>query len=234
MEEVEEGRYSRVNALASTYWTLCRTNALVHLRDRARSFQQPSGSFERAELGRSSDDAGLIAIVFGAMCVEAGAFDYAAIHLGDKYTRQNLDKLDLVSKWTIVTRLVTGKILRSDGKALQYLRALVRARNQLVHVKSVPLVFDELTPSFFQRHEKEFCEAVEMSCRAVYCLAAEIRLLHGRSPSPLWWVKLDDPRSFDDMDQDPRMAGFRLEATQYRDQCAVDGSPEVASGQPRL
>ena len=75
-------------------------------------------------------------IVFSAMATEAAIFDLGAIHLGDSYARQNLDRLDLVAKWIIVPKLICGTSLDTNGPGIQTLRELVKARNALVHHKS--------------------------------------------------------------------------------------------------
>lgn len=50
-------------------------------------------------------------IVFCAMSLEAAIYDYAAWHLGDTYVQSHLDKLDLLSKWLVVPRLITGRAI---------------------------------------------------------------------------------------------------------------------------
>jgi hypothetical protein len=79
---------------------------------------------------------GIQTIVFSAMAIEAAVFDFAAIQLGDKIAERYLDKMDLLSKWMIVPRLVCGRSLQEDGPAMNGLKGLVIARNALVHHKS--------------------------------------------------------------------------------------------------
>ncbi|MDN4547168.1 hypothetical protein [Pseudomonas sp. C32] len=79
---------------------------------------------------------GIKTIVFSAMAIEAAAFEFAGIQLGDKVAEQYLDKMDVVGKWMIVPRLVCARSLREDGPAMNGLRGLVTARNALVHHKS--------------------------------------------------------------------------------------------------
>jgi hypothetical protein len=45
------------------------------------------------------DQSYIIAVVFTAMYFEAFIYDYAASCLGDKYSKDHLDKLDFLSKW---------------------------------------------------------------------------------------------------------------------------------------
>ena len=79
---------------------------------------------------------GIKTIVFSAMAIEAAAYDFAAIQLGDKVAKQYLDKMDIVGKWMIAPRLVCGRSLREDGPAVNGLNSLAAARNALVHHKS--------------------------------------------------------------------------------------------------
>ena len=84
-----------------------------------------------------------IIIVMCALALEGYIYDYAARNLSDSLAK-DIDKLDTVSKWVIITQLATGKKFPKDGKAYQLLKQLVRDRNYLVHPKSAPtLVYDE-------------------------------------------------------------------------------------------
>lgn len=98
---------------------------------------------ERLEdLKRMRESASLQAIVFSAMSFEAAIYDFAAIHLGDKYVMDHLDRLDLVSKWLVVIRFVAGIELPKSEAPFAALKSLVIDRNRLVHSKSRPFDFD--------------------------------------------------------------------------------------------
>lgn len=88
------------------------------------------------ELKHLQSVAGLQTIVFSAMCFEAAIFDFASVHLCDDYVKDNLDKLDLLSKWVVVLRFVFGIELRKDEAPYGLLKNLIQARNKLVHAKS--------------------------------------------------------------------------------------------------
>ena len=75
-------------------------------------------------------------MVFGALCLEAFIYDYAAHNFSDTYAKKYLDKLDLPSKWVIIPKLVTGKEFSRGSQAFEYLGELVKVRNELVHAKS--------------------------------------------------------------------------------------------------
>jgi len=78
------------------------------------------------------------AIIFGAMCLEAFIYDYAAHNFSDTYVKKYLDKLDLKTKWLIIPKLVTGKDFPTESQAFQGLQKLIEERNKLVHYKSQP------------------------------------------------------------------------------------------------
>lgn len=78
----------------------------------------------------------MIGITFAAMSLEAFFYDYAAATLGDDFTKDHLDRLDLVSKLVIVPRLVSGKELGKLPYFLGRVQQLVHDRNKLVHFKS--------------------------------------------------------------------------------------------------
>lgn len=102
-----------------------------------------SESMAHHQLGVQRDRMALATIVFAAMLVEAFINDYAAIALGQDFFDQYIDKMDLKAKWAVVPRLVSGRALASvenpgEG-AINRLNQLIRARNFLVHYKSVDL-----------------------------------------------------------------------------------------------
>lgn len=77
-----------------------------------------------------------IPIVYSAMCLEAFIYDYGASNISDSFMKKHIDKLDLPSKYVIVTKLVTGKDFPKQAQAYEGLKKLVKDRNKLVHFKS--------------------------------------------------------------------------------------------------
>ncbi len=82
---------------------------------------------------------GIKTVVFSAMALEAAAYEFATLQLGEHLAKNYLDKLDVVGKWLVIPRLVCGRSLREDGPAINGLKGLVTARNALVHHKSKEL-----------------------------------------------------------------------------------------------
>lgn len=79
----------------------------------------------------------LIAIVFAALAAEAFINDYAIRQTSKSFFSKHLDRLDPVSKWIIVPRLVTGKQIDTGSRGADLYRQLATLRNRLVHWKTV-------------------------------------------------------------------------------------------------
>lgn len=136
--EIKEG-WVRVDTMVDTYANIAELAFTLFLDGTSDSSPlrctpyDPTGALDREERKIMN---GIKTIVFSAMAIEAAAFEFAGIQLGDKVAEQYLDKMDVVGKWMIVPRLVCGRSLREDGPAMNGLRGLVTARNALVHHKS--------------------------------------------------------------------------------------------------
>ena len=87
----------------------------------------------------ASKEAGCVTIVFAALTLEAMIYDFAASYLTDQYVKEHLDRLDPPSKWVVFSRLVSGHDFPKDHHSFELLQATFRARNELVHAKSVGL-----------------------------------------------------------------------------------------------
>jgi len=78
-------------------------------------------------------------IVFSHLFLEAVIFDYGATNFSDSYIKKYIDKLDILAKWVVIPRLVTGNPFPTDSQAYELLQKLVKARNGLVHFKTKKL-----------------------------------------------------------------------------------------------
>ncbi len=74
------------------------------------------------------------------MTLEAYIYDYAVRRLS-KELAEYADKLDVLGKWLIIPRLVTGKEIPRGERAFQLLQKLIANRNKIVHHK--PTMFSE-------------------------------------------------------------------------------------------
>ncbi len=85
----------------------------------------------------------LVQHLFAAMCLEAFIYDYAATNFSDTYVKKYIDKLDLVSKWVVVPKLVLGKEFPRSSRSFSFIRSIKRERDKLVHSKSRPQLSDK-------------------------------------------------------------------------------------------
>jgi hypothetical protein len=92
-------------------------------------------------------------VIFAAFSLEAWIYEYTVKKLSKSFFDNHIDKLRPVSKWVIVTRLVTGRDFPTDSQAFEHLKSLYKARNDLVHPK--PSTQPEDTEESLEKEEKE-------------------------------------------------------------------------------
>jgi hypothetical protein len=169
--------WARLGGLSSTYYDIAEAAYDEFLAEEESPIPTPEPDEDPTDVTEQEARlriAGVKTIVFSAMCIEAAAFDFSAIQLGDSYAEQFLDKLDIVSKWVVVPRLVAAKSLREDGPALNALRVLVRARNALVHQKSLPYDPDGRNLALVAKTSDAFPGNVHNAFKAVVLLSLEL------------------------------------------------------------
>lgn len=173
---------ARIGGLSDTYYQIAEESFALFLDDEQNLIPEagpdddPTKKLAQEHRMRV---AGIKSIVFSAMCLEAAAFDFSAIQLGDNYTEQYLDKLDLVSKWMVITQLVCGRSLKDDGPALNGLRNLARSRNALVHQKSKPFKLDPTNLAGLEKNSNAFPGNVHNAFKSVVLLSLELHELIG-------------------------------------------------------
>lgn len=87
---------------------------------------------------------GLITIIFCAFTIEAFINNYAIELMSKSYLDNYLDKLDLLSKWIIIPRLINGKQIDTGCQAIELLKKLISLRNKYVHYKTAKKRVSEL------------------------------------------------------------------------------------------
>jgi len=102
-----------------------------------------------AEKNNAIGEHALIVVVFSAFTLEAYINDYGITRLSKKYFSNYLDRLDLLSKWLVVPRLLTGKQLDPGSRAMQEVTWLVAIRNKLAHYKSKTVTVLDVQESDF-------------------------------------------------------------------------------------
>lgn len=91
----------------------------------------------------------IIVVIFCVTSLEAYINHYGISHLSKSYFEKYLDKLNLLSKWIVIPRIITRKQLATGSKALQDLKRLIKKRNDLVHPKSRKVNVEELKAADF-------------------------------------------------------------------------------------
>jgi hypothetical protein len=138
-------------------------------------------------------------ITFGAMCLEAFIYDYAAHNFTDTYVKKYLDKLDVASKWVVITRLTTGKDFPRESKAFEDLRMLIKARNDFIHPKSIPFPHGD-TKDFITKAGPKMKKGFEIEkhftrispYEVVIEVLTELRKLEGEVEIGTQWWQLEE------------------------------------------
>lgn len=135
-----------------------------------------------AVLEEEKEQAVVAPVISAAMCLEAFSYDYAATHLGDKYTRKHLEKLDVPSRLVIATKLVTGKDFPTDCAAYGNMKSVIKQRNSLVHFKSKNYDMADMDKArkYIDELSAEIEKTVNICADAVRGIMIEIDKLHGR------------------------------------------------------
>lgn len=114
---------------------------------------------EVALLAEKNDAIGqqaLIVIIFCTLSLEAYINHYGITRLSKNYLTNHLDKLDLLFKWIVIPRMITGNQLGPGSKSVQDLSWLITLRNKLAHYKSRKMGIDEIKESdFFWEYDAE-------------------------------------------------------------------------------
>ena len=191
MEEGHVEEWVRINSYTGLFFEICETSYSEFLEadERLQAYRDAEvddDSEESSKLQADRDALGMKAIVFGGMCVEAAIYDYAATHLGDNFFGQHFEKLDVLSKWVLIPKLVCGDYFRKDRAAYAKLKELVQARNRLVHHKSKALGYNQLgLLEQLQSEKDKFIDDVHNAYRALVLLDLEMDYLVGSAYNPI-------------------------------------------------
>lgn len=181
--------FARIKTLTYLYADACGRgyDDFLEYTDRIREIGEVEYDPKLDEAERRRDIAGLQAIVFAAMCFESAIYEYAANHLGDSYVQEHLDKLDVLSKWLVVLRVVAGYEMRKDRAPYGALKALISARNRLVHSKSEPIDFDNIESQLarVRADSEKHNAAVHNAYRALLLMSMDLDAAIGVENNPL-------------------------------------------------
>jgi len=137
--------------------------------------------YKKEQQYENREQSAVIGIAFAGMCLEAFFYDYAASKLGDTYTQEHLDKLDLPSKLLIVPLLVCGKSIDKSSDVFAKVKRLTKDRNYLVHFKSKRFEAADLkgADEFHAQLNKKFCAALGNGIDAIQVVMRALDKLHG-------------------------------------------------------
>lgn len=191
---------ARMGASQRFYFDICE-RSYVDFREKKKLFREAKNAVaavdvetmeldERHRLELPADRANAQAtaaaattIVFAGMCLEAAIYDFAAWQLGDAYVKKFLDKLDLVSKWMVVPKLITQREIPLAFPSYDYLKKLVTLRNDLVHHKSSEMPYDQENIIKKARELDDREESIQSGCEiailAVILLSFDMEFILG-------------------------------------------------------
>ena len=138
MNSSKKKDFARINTLHFSFATICQNEYqlyLYFLKQRA-NLTNPDDIMAGIKIEDKCFAAGAKVIVFTAMTLESAIYDWAARRLGDKYVTEYINKLDIISKWIVVPKLINQKEIRKDKAPFACFKKTVCARNLLVHHKS--------------------------------------------------------------------------------------------------
>lgn len=174
--KIKRQSYSRIGVSHSAFADIAMDNYIIAKKIHKKNQEQEANDDSGCLAGRPTPSEERVAnfcdvaICFSAMALESFIYDYSASHLGDNYTDNYIGKLDLLSKWIVVPRLITEEELETDGKAYFLLKNLIRQRNSLVHSKSKDYSnADKLVlRSKFDDYDKKMIKMARQGLETVY------------------------------------------------------------------
>lgn len=186
---IDRKNFARVGTMSGFFENASERSydKFIDLSQKIEARGNPIYDPELEEIHTQRDIAGVETIVFSAMCFESAIYDYAADHLGDSYVKEHLDKLDIISKWIVVMRLVAGYEFDKNKAPYSALKGLILARNKLVHSKSEPFNAETLDKQFDKlmiEQEKHY-KAVHNAYRAIVLISLDVERRLGPINNPL-------------------------------------------------
>ena len=125
-------------------------------------------------------EAAITSIVFAGLTIESFINYYGISRLSKAQFENYLDKLDLLAKWIVIPKFVTGNSIDTGSEAISLLKRLIRSRNKLVHYKTSrnsPQEFYKSLANFQPTDPKSrlpWIEDAEKGIQAIYELVGEI------------------------------------------------------------
>lgn len=188
----------RMSVFHLKYWEMCERAYASYLETIAKidELDEEIDPSKTMEIESVASAYGIETIVFAGLCVESAIYDYAAVQLGDDYVREHFEKMDLISKWVVIPRLVCGRQVRKGAAAYSRLKKLVQSRNSLVHHKSwqfIPSSKEHIDK--LNKESAKYEEYIHNAYRALVFLSLEMDDTVGPRFNPLPTFSEDFPSS---------------------------------------
>jgi len=119
-----------------------------------------------SELEKRLDGACISFVLSTAFFLEGFIYDYAARNLGDEFSKKYVDKIDVISKWVLIPKLISGSAIDRSRKSFEMLKKVITLRNNIVHFKSSHVTVTKLqrtviTPFHKKINPKEVINALK-------------------------------------------------------------------------
>lgn len=75
-------------------------------------------------------------VIFLGAFLESYFFELSAVALGQQYTENHIEKLDLASKIILIPKLITGKEIDKSLHFWGHIKSLIKWRNKIIHNKT--------------------------------------------------------------------------------------------------
>lgn len=75
-------------------------------------------------------------VIFLGAFLESYFFELSAVALGQRYTENHIEKLDLASKIILIPKLITGKEIDKSLHFWGHIKSLIKWRNKIIHNKT--------------------------------------------------------------------------------------------------
>ena len=134
--KVEHAYYNKYQYIAVREYNnaLRYKSDIKALQDKGTAFSDED-SFATAKMNAQIEICGVQVIIFCTLAVESYINHYATKRLTKEYLEKYLDQLDLMTKWIVIPRMVTGKQLDPESEAVKNLNALILTRDRLLQSK---------------------------------------------------------------------------------------------------
>lgn len=185
----------RAKSNSFMYFNMC-ARACVHYNELAKSLEKIYDLDPRRDsIQDRVEEIAIELVVFAGMCLESTLYDLSACLFGEVFI-DHTEKLDPVSKFFVIGRLVDQQAPSTSGVTYQSIQTLVTARNKLVHHKSQSFLDNDFVKLMnrTQRDHEQHVRGVHSSFRALVLLSLyfdgnifeELRIIPSFSKPEYW------------------------------------------------